>query len=188
MYLKHFYDSLSASFFYRFKNGQKLLDIGAGAGFPSIPLKIVFPDLHVSIVDSLNKRITFLKELANELALESISFYHGRAEDLGQDPNHREQYDLVTARAVARMSVLAELCLPFVKKGGSFIAMKGAGAADELKQAQSALKLLGGVLESDHQLRLPLEESERHIIIVKKRNNTPNKYPRKPGIPNKQPL
>lgn len=188
VYLKHFYDSLSASFYYDFQPGQRLIDVGAGAGFPSIPLKILFPELHVSIVDSLNKRITFLEHLATELGLEGVSFYHDRAETFGQNVKHRQQYDIVTARAVARMSVLAELCLPLAKINGDFIAMKGAGTSDELNDAQKAIALLGGSIVSDEAFTLPIEKSERHIVHICKVKATPKKYPRKPGTPNKAPL
>lgn len=120
VYLKHFYDSLSAAFYFDFSGSLAICDVGAGAGFPSIPLKIAFPDIQVTIVDSLNKRITFLNHLASELQLNDVHFYHDRAETFGKLPEHREQYDVVMARAVARMSVLSELCLPLVKVGGVF--------------------------------------------------------------------
>ncbi|ADC49642.1 16S rRNA methyltransferase GidB [Alkalihalophilus pseudofirmus OF4] len=188
VYIKHFYDSISASFFYSFEAGQKIIDVGAGAGFPSIPLKILYPEIHVSIVDSLKKRIGFLEHLASELELDGVAFYHDRAETFGQNPAHREQYDIVTARAVARMSVLAELCLPLVKVGGEFIAMKGAGAEGELTDAKNALIQLGAKVKDDHTFKLPIEESERHIMIIEKQKATKKKYPRKPGTPNKQPL
>ena len=188
VYMKHFYDSLSAAFYYSFQPGQRLIDVGAGAGFPSIPLKILFPELHVSIVDSLKKRIHFLEHLASKLELTNVSFYHDRAETFGQNPKHRETYDIATARAVARMSVLAELCLPLVKKNGDFLAMKGAGGAEEVSDASKALSLLGGEVVRDYHFRLPIEESERHIVHIKKQKPTPKKYPRKPGTPNKTPL
>lgn len=188
VYLKHFYDSIAASFYYDFKAGQRLIDVGAGAGFPSIPLKIVYPDVHVSIVDSLKKRIGFLEHLASELKLEGVSFYHDRAETFGQNPEHREQYDIVTARAVARLSVLSELCLPLAKVNGDFIAMKGAGTIDEVTDAKKAIKVLGGKLISDDSFVLPIEESERHIVRIRKEKPTIKKYPRKPGTPNKLPL
>ena len=162
VYLKHFYDSITASFYYDFKAGKRLVDVGAGAGFPSIPLKIIYPDVHVSIVDSLKKRIGFLDHLASELKLEGVSFYHDRAETFGQNPDHREKYDIVTARAVARLSVLSELCLPLAKVKGDFIAMKGAGTVDEVADAKKAISVLGGKLVSDHSFTLPIEESERH--------------------------
>ncbi|MBM7580588.1 16S rRNA (guanine(527)-N(7))-methyltransferase RsmG [Jeotgalibacillus terrae] len=188
VYLKHFYDSITAAFYVDFTKPLSICDVGAGAGFPSIPIKICFPHLKVSIVDSLNKRITFLHHLADELKLTDVHFYHDRAETFGQNAAHREQYDLVTARAVARLSVLSELCLPLVKTGGHFVAMKGAGAADELEQGEKALKLLGGKKSAEHAFTLPEEESERSVIVVEKTKSTPKKYPRKPGTPNKSPL
>jgi 16S rRNA (guanine527-N7)-methyltransferase len=188
VYLKHFYDSISAAFYFDFTQHLHLCDVGAGAGFPSIPLKIVFPHLEVTIVDSLNKRITFLNHLANVLKLENVHFIHDRAETFGVNPAHRESYDLVTARAVARMSVLSELCLPLVKVGGHFIAMKAAHANDELNVGQKAIMTLGGRLEQMHTFTLPMEESERNILVIKKEKQTPKKYPRKPGTPGKMPI
>lgn len=188
VYLKHFYDSVSAAFFVDFNGSLSLCDVGAGAGFPSIPLKICFPELHISIVDSLKKRITFLQELAKELNLKNAFFYHDRAETFGQNKSFREQFDMVTARAVAKMSVLTELCLPLAKEGGLFLAMKAASAHEELKAAEKAIRLLGGKVQAVHSFLLPMEESERNIIAVKKVKKTPNKYPRKSGTPNKMPL
>lgn len=188
VYLKHFYDSLSAAFYFDFHQPLSVCDVGAGAGFPSIPLKISFPHLKVTIVDSLNKRINFLEHLARELKLENTSFVHDRAETFGQKQEHREQYDIVTARAVARMSVLSELCLPLAKVGGSFIAMKAANLAEELNNGKKAISVLGGKVEHIHSFMLPYEESERNILIIKKQKPTLKKYPRKPGVPNKTPI
>jgi 16S rRNA (guanine527-N7)-methyltransferase len=188
VYLKHFYDSISAAFYFDFTKQMKICDVGAGAGFPSIPLKIVFPNLHVTIVDSLNKRITFLDHLASKLGLENVRFVHDRAETFGVKPEFREAFDLVTARAVARMSVLSELCMPLVKVGGHFVAMKAAHAGEELETGKKAIGILGGKLEQSHSFQLPFEESERNILIIKKEKQTPKKYPRKPGTPNKQPI
>ncbi|TFD96569.1 16S rRNA (guanine(527)-N(7))-methyltransferase RsmG [Jeotgalibacillus sp. R-1-5s-1] len=188
VYLKHFYDSISAAFYLDFSKPMTICDVGAGAGFPSIPIKICFPHLDVSIVDSLKKRITFLEHLADELKLDHVHFYHDRAETFGQNPSHREQYDLVTARAVARLSVLSELCLPLVKTGGQFAAMKGASAPEEREESKKAIQLLGGKETAVHSFTLPVEDSERSIIVVKKAKSTPKKYPRKPGTPNKSPL
>ncbi|WP_373816961.1 16S rRNA (guanine(527)-N(7))-methyltransferase RsmG, partial [Jeotgalibaca porci] len=165
-----------------------LCDVGAGAGFPSIPLKIAFPNIKVTIVDSLNKRINFLELLFKELGLEGVRCYHDRAETFGQNPDHRAAYDIVTARAVARMSVLSELCVPLVKKGGYFVAMKAASSQEELDDAKAAIATLGGKVEEDYAFELPKEEGERHIILIKKAKETPKKYPRKPGLPNKKPL
>lgn len=188
VYMKHFFDSITAGFYIDLTKPLRLLDVGAGAGFPSIPMKIVFPGLNVTIIDSLNKRITFLNHLASELGLENVQFVHGRAEEMGQKPEHREQYDLVTARAVARMSVLSELCLPFARTGGSFVAMKAASASDEMDTAKKAIQTLGGKTDDVFSFKLPIENSERTIIVVRKEKQTPKKYPRKAGTPNKTPI
>jgi 16S rRNA (guanine527-N7)-methyltransferase len=188
VYLKHFYDSISAAFYVDFTEVTTLCDVGAGAGFPSIPLKICFPHLHISIVDSLNKRITFLNHLSDELGLDHTNFYHDRAETFGKNKAHREKYDMVTARAVARMSVLSELCLPLVKKGGLFVAMKASNVKEELSNAKKAIGMLGGQTDKMYSFVLPEEESERNIVKIDKVKETPNKYPRKPGTPNKLPL
>ncbi|ABV64375.1 MULTISPECIES: 16S rRNA (guanine(527)-N(7))-methyltransferase RsmG [Bacillus] len=188
VYLKHFYDSISASFFIDFHKVTTICDIGAGAGFPSIPLKICFPHLHVTIVDSLQKRITFLNELAKGLNLQDTTFYHDRAETFGQRKEKRESYDLVTARAVARLSVLSELCLPLVKKEGLFVALKASAADEEMQAGKKAVTVLGGEVVEKHSFVLPLEESERNIIVIEKKKQTPKKYPRKPGTPNKSPI
>jgi 16S rRNA (guanine527-N7)-methyltransferase len=188
VYLKHFFDSISASFYFDFTKDLKICDVGAGAGFPSIPIKIVFPNLHVTIVDSLNKRIHFLEHLAKELKLEKVRFIHDRAETFGKNPEHREKYDIVMARAVARMSVLSELCLPLVKVNGTFIAMKAQHANEELQAAKKAISVLGAQMDKVHSFMLPIEESERNLIIVKKVKSTPKQYPRKPGTPNKSPI
>lgn len=188
VYLKHFYDSISASFYYDFSKELTLCDVGAGAGFPSIPLKICFPHINVTIVDSLKKRITFLEELATKLKLEGVSFHHSRAEDFGSEKAYRENFDIVTARAVARMSVLSELCMPLTKVGGVFIAMKGSKADEELTVSEKAIKILGGRTKQVETFSLPKENSERSIIIVNKIKKTPKKYPRKSGTPNKSPI
>jgi 16S rRNA (guanine527-N7)-methyltransferase len=188
VYLKHFFDSISASFYFDFSKPIRLCDVGAGAGFPSIPLKIVYPSIELTIVDSLNKRITFLHHLASQLKLDNVHFIHDRAETFGVNPNYRETFDVVTARAVARMSVLSELCLPLVKQEGYFVAMKAAHASEELQSGKKAISLLGGEVENIHTFTLPIEESERNIIIIKKTKKTPKKYPRKPGTPNKMPI
>ena len=188
VYLKHFYDSLAPILQGHLKNEPiALLDIGAGAGFPSLPMKILFPQLEVTIIDSLNKRIQFLHLLAEVLGLKGVHFYHGRAEDFAQDKHFRAQFDLVTARAVARIQVLSELTIPFLKVGGRLIALKASSAEDELKQAKNALNLLfAKVLENVH-YQLP-NGDPRTLTIVEKKKETPNKYPRKAGVPNKRPL
>lgn len=188
VYEKHFFDSVSLSFFVNMSNVRKLADIGSGAGFPSIPLKICFPHLQVMIVDSLNKRIQFLTHLKEQLVLDEVVCVHGRAEDIAQLPAHRDSYDLVTARAVARLNVLNEFCLPFVNKGGLFAAMKGSQSDEEVREASFSLRELKGKIKSQHQLTLPNEQSQRHIVIIEKTDATPRKYPRKAGTPLKQPL
>lgn len=188
VYLKHFYDSISASFYFDFNKIESVCDVGAGAGFPSLPLKICFPHLHVTIVDSLQKRITFLNELAATLKLENVAFYHDRAENFGNIAKFREQFDVVTARAVARLSVLSELCLPLCKKTGTFLVMKGAQADAEFADAKMAIEVLGGELQSHQTFTLPKEDSERSIITIEKKRKTPKKYPRKAGLPNKDPI
>src|SRR5690625_858307 len=188
VYLKHFYDSITAVFYYDFTKDLHICDVGAGAGFPSIPIKICFPHLKITIIDSLNKRIGFLNRLATELEIDDVYFHHGRAEDFGSDPVFREKFDIVMARAVARMSVLSELCLPFSQKDGVFIAMKGAQANEELADSKKALKVLGGKINDIHTFTLPKEDSERSIIIIDKKTKTPKKYPRKAGTPNRKPI
>jgi 16S rRNA (guanine527-N7)-methyltransferase len=188
VYIKHFYDSLSLAFFCDLNAIETLADIGSGAGFPSIPLKIVFPHLRITIVDSLNKRITFLKQLVDKLGLERIDCVHGRAEDIGRLPNYRDQFDLVTARAVARLSVLNEFCLPFVRKGGLFIAMKGSEIEGELLESAYSLAELRGSITQKERMELPFDQSVRHIVRIEKKGLTPAKYPRKAGTPIKDPL
>ncbi|MBF0813602.1 MULTISPECIES: 16S rRNA (guanine(527)-N(7))-methyltransferase RsmG [Staphylococcus] len=187
VYLKHFYDSIAASFYTDLTKELTICDIGAGAGFPSIPLKIIFPNLKVTIVDSLNKRIHFLNQLADALDLERVSFVHDRAETFGKGV-YRESYDIVTARAVARLSVLSELCIPLVKKGGQFIALKSSKGEEELEEARFGIGVLGGKVLDTISYELPENAGERQMIIIDKRSQTPKKYPRKPGTPNKSPL
>jgi 16S rRNA (guanine527-N7)-methyltransferase len=188
VYLKHFFDSITAGFYFNFDQPLTICDVGAGAGFPSIPIKIAFPKIRVTIVDSLNKRIHFLEHLADQLQLDHVRFIHDRAETFGQLKEHREAYDVVTARAVARMSVLSELCLPLVKIGGTFIAMKGASGKEELDAGEKAISLFGGVVKESFVFSLPFEESERHIYLIQKQKLTPKQYPRKPGTPNRSPI
>lgn len=187
VYLKHFYDSITLAFSDTFEPQGKLCDVGSGAGFPSIPLKIIFPDLEITIVDSLNKRITFLSTLVEALELKGVSLYHDRAETFGQNKEYRESFDFVTARAVARLNVLTELCVPLVKRDGYFFALKAAKSDEELVEAKPAIALLGGKLIQAEDVSLPNGDT-RHIITIQKKKETPKKYPRKPGLPNKQPL
>ncbi|GCF92385.1 ribosomal RNA small subunit methyltransferase G [Enterococcus florum] len=188
VYLKHFYDSLTLAFSADFQTSGSLCDVGAGAGFPSVPLKIAFPDLEITIVDSLNKRILFLNHLTEELGLKKVSLFHDRAETFGKRKEIRETFDFVTARAVARLNVLAELCLPLVNKQGYFFAMKAAKSEEELVEARSAIALLGGKLIAEQDVSLPKDGGSRYIVTIQKKKETPKKYPRKPGTPNKQPI
>jgi 16S rRNA (guanine527-N7)-methyltransferase len=188
VYMKHFYDSASLAFFVPLADQTTLADVGSGAGFPSIPLKILFPGLSVTIIDSLQKRIGFLTHLIKALGLDGVHCIHGRAEDVGRNPEHRDRYDIVTARAVARLNVLAEFCMPLVRVGGLFAAMKGADPQEEVNEARYAIHELGGEYKENISYELPEEGSKRHIILIDKRKKTPGKYPRKPGIPIKMPL
>lgn len=185
VYLKHFYDSLTLAFYHPLSD-EHICDIGAGAGFPSIPLKIVFPQLKVTIVDSLNKRITFLKALVDALGLKDVQAVNARAEEYCQD--HRESFDIVTARAVARFEILDELCLPLVKKGGYFISLKGASGMAEYEQAKSGIAKLGGQLEAYHAFELFDRDDKRINFYIKKVKGTPAKYPRAFAKIKKSPL
>ncbi|HEO2473377.1 16S rRNA (guanine(527)-N(7))-methyltransferase RsmG [Streptococcus agalactiae] len=188
VYLKHFYDSIAPILQGYIDNSPlSILDIGAGAGFPSIPMKILYPEIDITIIDSLNKRINFLNILANELELSGVHFFHGRAEDFGQDKVFRAKFDIVTARAVARMQVLAELTIPFLKVNGRLIALKAAAAEEELISAEKALKTLFSQVTVNKNYKLP-NGDDRNITIISKKKETPNKYPRKAGTPNKKPL
>lgn len=188
VYLKHFYDSIAPVLQGKITNQEiRLLDIGAGAGFPSIPIKILCPDIDVTIIDSLNKRINFLNLLAEGLGLDGVHFYHGRAEDYGQDKAFRASYDIVTARAVARLQVLTELTIPFLNVGGQLVALKASAAEEELADAKNAMSVLFSKLVENYHYELPNGDS-RQITILEKKKETPNKYPRKAGMPNKKPL
>ncbi|WP_409343671.1 16S rRNA (guanine(527)-N(7))-methyltransferase RsmG [Paenibacillus sp. MBLB4367] len=188
VYVKHFYDSLSLAFFVDLTKAETLADIGTGAGFPSIPLKIAFPHLRVTLVDSLNKRIQFLSHVCDTLGLTDVACVHGRAEDLARKEEYRDQFDVVTARAVARLAALNELCLPFVRKDGVFVSMKGSDPQEEVREAGLSLRELRGKLVQVHQFELPIEQAQRHLIVIRKTTTTPAKYPRKAGTPLKSPL
>ena len=183
---KHFLDSASALLTDKVKG--KVIDVGTGAGFPGLVLKTVRPQIELTLLDSLNKRINFLKEVSSELSLDGIDFVHGRAEDFGVNAKYREKFDTVVSRAVARLSVLAEWCLPFVKQGGYFLALKGPLADEELKEAERAIYVLGGEVEEVFEVKIPFTDLSHKIIIIKKVRHTPPKYPRKPGIAVKSPI
>lgn len=184
--VKHMVDSLLA--FDNSFNNKTLADVGTGAGFPGIPLKIYCPSLKVTLIDSLGKRLKFLENVISELGLTDITCEHARAEDAGKNKKFREKYDIATARAVARLSVLSEYCLPLVKPGGMFIALKGSKYAEEISEGEQALKILGGKLISSDEVKLPGLDDGRAIVKIKKIKPTPAAYPRKAGTPDKQPL
>ncbi len=185
---KHFLDSLCLNKVMNLDKHMLLLDLGTGAGFPGIPLKIVFPELEIVLMDSLNKRIRFLNEVINVLGLTGITAVHGRAEEMARKREYRETFDLCVSRAVANLSSLAEYCLPFVKLGGTFISYKSADADDEIQDAKHAVFLLGGKQEKVIKYELPGSDMGRSLIQIKKVQGTPKTYPRKAGIPSKSPL
>lgn len=184
--VKHFIDSLTINKY--LINANKILDLGTGAGFPGIPLKIVNKDKEFVLVDSLNKRIEFLNKVKEKCELENLELIHSRAENLAKNINYREKFDVVASRAVANLRTLAEYLLPFVKKEGICICMKGPNVDNELEEAKNSINILGGKIEKIEKIFLKENDMERNILIIRKIQNTPNKYPRKAGIPTKSPL
>ena len=185
--VKHFADSLTLYNFVDVKKNASIIDVGTGAGFPGVVLKIARPDIKLTLLDSLNKRLTFLDTVLNNTGLDA-ELVHSRAEEGGKNKLYREKFDIVTARAVAKMSVLSEYCLPLVKKDGYFVALKGPKAEDELDEGKKALAVLGGKLIKDEELTLPGTTEERTLVLVKKVKETSKKYPRQAGTPRRKPI
>lgn len=186
--IKHFLDSLSIKKIIDLKEINTIIDVGTGAGFPGIPLKIVYPDINITLLDSLNKRIKFLDNVIDELHLEKIETIHGRAEDIANNNVYREKFDLCVSRAVANLSTLSEYCLPFVKKNGYFVSYKSDHIDDEIKKSESAIIMLGGKIQDIVKFQLPETNISRAFVKIKKVKNTQKKFPRKAGLPSKEPL
>jgi len=185
---KHVLDSLAVIRYFSFDGEKKVMDLGTGGGFPGIPLKIFFPEAEFTLVDSVNKKLKFIEEAAEELGLDKIFFVHGRAEDLSHEDLYREKYDVLVSRAVANLSTLTELSLGFIKPGGTFISYKGSTGEEELSMAQNAISIMGGKHTRTEKYDLPGGGDKRCLIFIGKEKNTSGKYPRKPGIPGKKPL
>ena len=184
--LKHFIDSITI--LKDIPDNSKIVDVGTGAGFPGIPLSIMNPTLKITLVDSLNKRLIFLQEVVNKLGLKNIEIVHARAEEFGQNKKYRESFDVATSRAVANLSTLSEYLIPLVKVGGKVVSMKASEAYDEINDAKKAIEVLGGTIEKVDEFNLPQSDIGRTVIIIRKNKQTPNKYPRKPGTPSKEPI
>lgn len=184
--LKHFIDSLTVLKY--INENESVIDVGTGAGFPGIPLKIAKKSLEITLLDSLNKRINFLNEVIENISLDKIKTIHGRAEDFGQNAEHREKYDVAVSRAVAPLNILLEYMLPFVKVGGKCICMKGSNCDEEIENAKKAIEILGGKIERIEKFNLPNSDNNRTILVIKKLKKTDRQYPRKAGIPTKNPL
>lgn len=186
--IKHMVDSLTAYDKTLFHKGVSVIDVGTGAGFPGLPLKIFCPEIRLTLMDSLNKRVKFLQTVVDELGLTGVECVHARAEEGARNKKYREQFDIAVSRAVARLPILCEYCLPFVKKGGHFLALKGRAYAEEAEEAKKAIKVMGGSHTEVREVHLPDLEDKRAIIIVTKTMPTPKAYPRKAGTPAKNPL
>lgn len=188
VYIKHFLDSVAAVKKGYIKDGMSIIDVGTGAGFPGLPLRICLENSKVTLLDSLNKRINFLSEVCTNINIDDIELIHGRAEDFGKDEKYREQYDIATARAVAGLPILMEICVPFIKVGGYFVCLKGPNADTELEESRKAMEVLGLEFVEKIDVELPEIELKHNIVVFKKVNSTPAKYPRKAGKPVKTPI
>lgn len=188
VYIKHFLDSVSSVKDNYIKDGVSIIDVGTGAGFPGLPLRICLENIKLTLLDSLNKRINFLQEVSNSLELDNIEFIHGRAEDFGKLEEYREQYDIATARAVAGLPILMEFCVPFIKVGGHFVCLKGPNANLELEESKAAMEALGIEFVDKIDVELPETDLNHNILVFKKVKSTPDKYPRKAGKPSKTPI
>lgn len=185
---KHFVDSLSIVNIFDLSEINTVIDVGTGAGFPGIPIKIAFPHLKITLLDSLNKRINFLDSVIDELKLDGIYTIHGRAEDFAKKDDYRERYDLCVSRAVANLSTLSEYCLPYIRVGGMFVSYKSGDVDDEVLESKKAISILGGKLDNVVKFQLPGTDINRSFIKIEKIKNTGKKYPRKAGLPSKEPL
>lgn len=185
---KHFIDCIEAFKFQYLKEAKTLIDVGTGGGFPGIPIKILNDNINIVLLDSLNKRINFLNEVISELELKDIKTIHGRAEDFAKDKDYRESFDIATSRAVANMTVLSEFCIPYVKVGGYFLALKGPAIEDELKEAKNAIGTLGGKIQEIIEVEIENSDIKHNLVIIKKIKATDIKYPRKAGMVTKKPI
>lgn len=185
---KHYVDSLLCYNFEEMEKSNMVIDVGTGGGFPGIPLALVFPEKQFVLMDSLKKRLNIIDDLALVLNISNVTTLHGRAEDMGHSKEYREKFDICVSRAVANLATLSEYCLPFIKKGGNFLAYKGIKAEEEIKEAHKAIFLLGGKIAREEKVTLPGYDLEHNIIVIEKVQNTSAKYPRKAGTPSKEPL
>jgi 16S rRNA (guanine527-N7)-methyltransferase len=188
VFIKHFLDSATCLSTGYIKEGMKIIDVGTGAGFPGIPVKILMDNLKMTLLDSLNKRISYLDEVAKKINFTNTDMVHARAEEAGSSMDYRERYDVVLSRAVASMSVLCEYCMPFAKVGGFFLCQKGPDIKEELEEAETAIRILGGKVREVKEYRLPFSDITHNIVIIEKVIVTPTKYPRKPGKPSASPI